>query len=94
MTLYIRECKNSTRLKNNLSSCATQEQIDSFISDVFVDTLTIYDQLDFGSEMSGVRKKDTKPVFQQLKIINGRKLKKDSFVTAKFRIRKNDISMT
>jgi hypothetical protein len=69
-------------------------EIDMVVSDIFVDTLTIYDQLDFNKHKSGLRAYNEKPVFQQLKIINGRKLKSDSFVTAKFRIRKKQVSMT
>ena len=55
ITLYIRDCSNKTRSRQNLTECATKMEIDRVVSDIFVDTLTIYDQLDFNKHKSGLR---------------------------------------
>ena len=53
ITFYIRHCSNKTRSKQNLTECATKEEIDKVVSEFFVDTLTIYDQLDFNTQKIG-----------------------------------------
>ena len=83
ITIYVRECKNSTENEN---SCASEEEIDEFIENVFIDTSIITDELDIRSQQLGIRN-GARPVFQQQQIINGVRLKKDTFISGKIRLR-------